>query len=166
MYRFLIILFCLMSTTTAFAGKGSFSRFGVGLKTYDSKSWGDVKTLNFGYQDEFSGALSWFDYKLEVGGWVDNANNGRKSGGFAGSSIGVEPRVGVFYINAFFGAAAVFPTDAMLGSTFQFMEDIGLGVGDQRGVRVGVNYKHLSNAGLWLPNRGRDFFTVQVQLPW
>lgn len=156
----------LLWAGAAHAGQGPFARFGIGMKTQESKSHGDVKTFNLGYQGEFGGALSLLDYKWEAGGWIDNVRKGRKHGGFVSGSVGVEPRIGAFYANAFVGLAAISPTDAMLGSVYQFVEDFGFGVGDQRKVRVGLNYKHISNAGIKMPNRGRDFLTLQVQFPW
>lgn len=148
-----------------FAGEGSYVRYGVGLKTKDSRSLGDVKSLNVGYQAPLS-SFRLLDYRLEAGGWVDNVRNGRKSGGYAGALLGLEPQTNNFYANAFWGVIGITHPDKMLSTHYQFMQDLGFGLQDYRNVRVGINYKHISNAGIKLPNRGRDFIYVHIQIPW
>ena len=108
-----------------------------------------------------------FDYKYEFGGWVDNVSSDRKSAGYASASLGIEPKFSDwFYINSFWGVALITNTDTQLSTPYEFMQDLGVGVKDSRGVRIGTGYKHISNAGIKQPNRGRDFLFINLQIPW
>lgn len=144
------------------AGEGSFFKYGVGTFLPDQKSKAEVKLFAVGYQNE----LLFLDYKLETGLWADSGGSNRSSAGFGAASLGLEPHLGVFYIHSFWGLAFITDTDSMLSTHYQFMQDLGLGVGDNRGIRVGVGYKHISNAGIKSPNRGRDFLYINLQIPW
>lgn len=165
--RSLFGLISLFLTITTYAGEGTFARYGVGLSAPDQKSIAENKFLSFGYQSPFKAPIAdLFDWKLEAGGWSDSSHRaGRKSNGFVSGSVGLETEPGYFYLHSFFGIATVLQTDSTLGSIPQFVEDVGVGVQDKRKRRMGVGYKHFSNAGLWQPNKGRDFITVIIQFP-
>jgi hypothetical protein len=167
MYNFLVLL-VLILPTNAIAGEGWFGKYGVGLPADPQNSISDVKTIFIGRQYQFSqnSPFKLLDWKWEVGGWADNAGDGRKHGGFGSASIGLEPQLDIFYINAFWGVGAATHPDTMLGSHFQFVQDFGVGFKDARGVGVGFSYKHISNAGMTEINRGRDFITIQLRTPW
>jgi len=162
-----LLLLCLMLPSISFAdeydlGKGTFFKYGVGRQTPDQLNVSQVKMFSAGYQ---SPLLYIFEQKWEAGLWSDTVGNGRKSSGFGGWSMGVEPKLGTFYVHSFWGLIGITSTDTMLSTNFQFMQDLGIGVRDARGVSLGAGYKHISNAGIKQPNRGRDFFFAQLQIP-
>lgn len=164
----LLLLLALLVPSLSFAddglptGEGSFFKYGLGLKTKDQESISEVKMFSIGRQ---SPLLYILDQKWEVGMWSDQHGDGRKSSGFGGWSMGVEPKIGTFYVHSFWGVIGITTTDSMLGSNLQFMQDLGMGVRDARGVGIGVGYKHISDAGIKMPNKGRDFFFAQLQIP-
>ena len=61
--------------------------------------------------------------------------------------------------------ALITNTDARLSSVFQFKHTVGVGVRDYRNVEIGVDYSHISNAGLSLPNAGRDLVQLRMSVP-
>lgn len=103
---------------------------------------------------------------LEVGGWVDNGGHGRSHSAIGKLQFGVKPgpTTGI-YGYGFVGPAWITQTDSQLGSTLQFATDIGLGVRDNT-TFISVGYSHISNAGIKLPNHGRDYlmFSVGISL--
>jgi|SRR5581483_378658 len=152
----------MVTPTRVLAGEGTFFKYGVGIPK-DNDKLGSVKNFSFGYQGETS---LFFDYKYEAGLWADSNGDGRSSSGYGAASLGLEPRLGTFYVHSFWGLAYITNTDTQLSTNIEFMQDFGLGLRDSRGVGIGLGYKHVSNAGIKLPNRGRDFLCIQMQIPW
>lgn len=144
-------------------GEGTFVKYGLGIPTKDQASNSEVKLFAIGRQ---SPTPFFFDEKWEIGVWSDVHGAGRKSSGYGSWSLGLEPKLGAFYIHSFWGVALITTKDSMLGSNYQFMQDLGIGLRDYRGVGIGAGYKHISNAGIKSPNKGRDFFYAQIQIPW
>jgi len=153
----------LLLPTIGFAKQGSFSSYGVGVFDKNS-STADVKLFSIGYQDK----LIWFlDQKYEGGLWTDiRRDMGRSSSGYIAYSLGTEASKDWFYIHSFWGLALITHTDAYLGTPYQFMQDLGLGFEGDNEVRIGLNYKHISNAGIKEPNKSRDFLQIKIQIPY
>lgn len=101
---------------------------------------------------------------VEVGGYVDNFGGGRKSAGLVKFQAGVAPgpETGLYGFG-FFGPCFISTTDTQLGSNYQFATDVGLGIRDRVSFMT-AGYGHISNAGLKLPNHGRDFLTFSIGL--
>ncbi len=97
----------------------------------------------------------------EGGGWVDNGE-GRKSSLFMKGQVGAVPgpKIGVFG-KAFLGPCFISAIDTMLGGHLQFCTDIGVGVRD-KDTFMSVGYGHVSSAGIYSPNTGRDWLTFEV----
>jgi hypothetical protein len=142
------------------ASEGSFLKYSVSA----SDKFATQKGLSFGYQEE----ILFLDVKWEAGFWADNSGRqGAKSSAFGSYSVGLEPTVGSFYVNFFQGVGLITHPDTVLGGPFQFFEDIGLGIRDlERGISIGLQYKHISSAGIFQPNLGRDTFGIQLMIPW
>ena len=153
-------LILMLLSSPAIAAEGYFGKYMV--SAVESPTY--QKGLSIGRQSEWSV----FETKTEGGFWVDNSKRpGAKCSAFISYSLGIEPRAGAFYVNMFQGVAALSNTDTVLGGHLQFVEDVGLGVRDQeKNVAIGLFYKHISSAGIFLPNYGRDFVGVQVMIPW
>lgn len=144
----------------ALAAEGTFLKYSVSARNGISSQ----KGLSWGYQDE----ILFLDKKWEVGFWSDQSGYpGAKSSAFGSYSLGVEPTYGGLYVSFFQGIALITHPDTVLGGPIQFVEDIGLGIRDKkRGTSFGLQYKHVSSAGIFKPNRGRDTFGIQVRIPW
>lgn len=158
--QYLILLFLPF---TAFAYHGVFTRIGLGLNNGENNSIASNKLLSVGYQAPL---FSYFDYQLEAGGWVDPIGGGRESSFFVDAAIGLSIIQPSFYMKFFFGPAFITQTDIRLSTPYQFNEDIEIGIKDDRGVCMGLEFKHFSNAGISLPNAGRDFVVLKFQVPY
>lgn len=142
---------------------GSFARYGLGV--FDSADYGraSVKTVSFGYQEKIFGSI----YKqFEAGLWTDSSGHGRTGSGFGSASLGLDVSPGDITLRCSGGLAAITSPDSMLGGWFQFTQDFLFGVHDRQGNLIGINYKHISSAGIYHPNMGRDFVTIQAEIPW
>lgn len=98
---------------------------------------------------------------VEGGGWVDRGA-GRKSALVGKYQVGVNPgsERGI-YGKAFLGIAGISSTDCLLGGKAQFSEDFGVGFRDYD-TAFEVAYSHFSSAGLFKPNKGRDFILGSI----
>ena len=100
----------------------------------------------------------------EVGGYVDNGGRGRKGAAFGSFQVGVAPGPDVgLYGKAFLGPCLISTRDSQLGGFGQFCSNMGVGFRDRTSF-LGVNYMHISSAGLAYPNRGRDFMAFEMGL--
>lgn len=129
-----------------------------GPSLQDGKPSGETKY--FGVRGETEAGVGYV--ATEIGGWVDNAGNGRKSSLISKVQLGINPgnRVGV-YGKVFIGPAIITSTDSMLGGHFQFAQDFGIGIRD-RDTFVEFGYSHVSSAGLSKPNKGRDWISFSA----
>jgi hypothetical protein len=118
------------------------------------------KFFTVGYTDKLTDI---FDYQIEGGGWK-TSYEGERSSLYTSYQIGVKTDT-PFYARFFTGPALISTTDQRLSSAFQFKHDLGVGFKDKRNVGIGVNYSHVSNANLKLPNLGRDFLQLRVEVP-
>lgn len=105
-----------------------------------------------------------FEGQYEVGIWNDTAfGTGRNTSGYVSASWGPRVEVGDYIlIRPLWGLAFITTPDIWLGGRFpQFSHDLFLGVRGKNGSEFGVTYKHVSSAGLCIPNKGRDFIALQ-----
>jgi len=165
----LITTLLLLFSTLTFAEENNgdtnaYFKYGLGVFNSAKNSKVEVKMVSFGHQDPFFGYMI---RQWEVGGWMDSRSDlGRKSSGFANGSIGVNIDVSRFYAQSLWGLGVVTTKDSMLGGNFQFNQDLGIGLKDARGMAIGLNYKHISSAGIFKPNQGRDFMSIKLSIPW
>lgn len=118
------------------------------------------RTLSLGYQqDSQSGAF----LRLEIGWFLDISGHGK-------SSFWVAPLLGIssqtstgFELHLAIGPGYLQNPDERLGGHFQFSLEGGGGI-LSHDTYVGVAWKHLSSAGLEMPNMGRDFVVTQFRL--
>lgn len=147
------ILLLLLLGSPVFAAT-RYAEFGIMADTRSSVPYSDQKLVEIG--EQWHGKL--FEYTVGLGGWGDGDNvNGVKSSAYVQTLWGVEPRSEHFYLHYLVGPSLITHTDVMLGSHFEFAQEIGFGMLDVRGVRVGVAVKHYSDAGLTKTNEGRNF---------
>jgi hypothetical protein len=141
----------------------SFFKYGVGVFVPGQQGKAEVKEFSLGVQNP-----TWMNLteQYEVGLWADRGTeHGRKSSFFGFYSLGPTVDAGSLYAQGLWGIGAISTTDSMLGGNFQFTQDLGLGLKDATRRAVGLNYKHVSSAGIYSPNKGRDFLTIKLQIP-
>ncbi len=130
--------------------------FGAGKNILGNSHENFEKVGIIGYQSEFSNDLF---IKPEVGFFTGN-----------GESFWISPLVGVEILSLIgqeihfaIGPAYLQNTDSILGGHFQFVLEAGAGITD--GIfYLGLAWNHISDAGLVLPNQGRDFITLQLRI--
>ena len=70
------------------------------------------------------------------------------------------------YVDHYFGPGYVSKGNSKMSEGLNFSMHMGMGWRDPvAGTTIGMNWKHISNAGLREPNRGMDFLLVQVGYP-
>lgn len=118
------------------------------------------KYFTAGYTSELNGLL---DQQFEIGGWA-SGESGERNSLYGSYQTGVKTK-GTFYAQVFSGVALITAPDCRLSSVLQFKHDVGIGIKDERNVGIGLDYSHISNAGITLPNLGRDMLQVRVEFP-
>lgn len=163
-YKVVLMLATIVSLTIS-ADPEIQTRYGVGVFVPNASNPAEVKLLSFALQDQFG---SMFIHKGEIGFYGDSrADLGRRTSGYLGYSLGVRvgPQLTGLYLETLWGVAAISHTDVWLGGNLQFMGDLAIGFQDRQGKCIGVAYKHISSAGIFMPNKGRDFLVIQVCVP-
>lgn len=156
LYTALITLLCILGAHHVFAADISI-RGGAAIE--NQQVTGGSKIFGLRYADDLLGGLR---FAGEVGGYVDNLGNGRKGAALAKFQLGAEPgpKVGT-YGAAYTGVCGITSSDTMNSSWYEFCTDFGLGIRDEK-THIGIFYSHTSNAGLKLPNHGRDWITMEI----
>lgn len=145
------------------ASGGSLFRYGLGVFKGAEYGAAETKIFSVGYEEDFFGP---FIKQYEVGIFADQGGHGRSSGGFGNISFGIETNPGYFVLRSLWGIGGITNPDSILGGWFEFNQDLLLGLRDNKGNMIGLDYKHISSAGIYSPNGGRDFLTVQLEIPW
>lgn len=158
----LLVAIAVMLAAPKVANAGTFGRYGLGVFNSAQYSRGETKLFSLGYEQDWVGP---FIYQYEAGMYNDTGP-GRGASGFGNISAGVEVAPGYLILRSLWGVGAITTPDDMLGGWFQFNQDFLIGLRDITGNMIGLDYKHISSAGIYSPNRGRDFLVVQVEIPW
>ena len=132
------------------AGKGIIDRNGTPFE----------RVAEVGYQLPFAAD---FFVRPEAGYFEDISGNGRSSfwvtpvmGVRALSTVGPELHIAV-------GPGYLENPDSVLGGHFQFALEGGAAISDGK-TSLGLVWKHLSSAGIEMPNQGRDFIMIQWRI--
>lgn len=160
-----LLIALLLLTTPSFANHEKNHeitlQYGLGLLEGFSPR-AQVKNFNVGYRYRLIGPLY---VSLNGGAFFDAREDIATGYGFGQIGTVVHP-FEWFYFENFFGPGAISQTDSRLGSHFQFGLDLGVGFREPHTkATIGVNYKHISNAGIKQPNLGRDFVMLKVGIP-
>lgn len=161
-----IILLGLLTLfpTLAHAGQDElFLGYGVGVFKDSNEYIGQNKYFEAGYREFLVSGIYW---QYKAGFWGEGSNDQtRKSGGWISTGPGLEVNLKPIEIRSGWGLAAITTPDSQLGGRFpQFNGEFYVGVRDDAGSSIGLQYEHISSAGLQLPNQGRDFMTLQLGL--
>jgi hypothetical protein len=141
-------------------------KYGLGVAQSAKDSNSETKVISIAYQEQIA-FLEYLIKQYEVGAYIDSRQDlGRRSSGFATASLGVHVNAAGTYCQALWGVGGITNVDSYLGGNFQFNQDLSVGFRDNNGAMIGVNYKHISSAGLYMPNVGRDFLMIKMSVPW
>lgn len=157
-YTILLTILCILGAHNALSDDWSLRG---GAAVTNSQINGGSKI--FGFRHEASLIYGLYTGE-EVGGYVDHVGDGREGAAFGKLQLGVKPgpETGVFG-KLFTGPCYITNTDNYLSSNLQFCTDFGIGIRDYWSF-VDVTYSHVSNAGIKLPNRGKDYVVFEAGL--
>ncbi len=152
-------LILLLIPLVSYADDYSF-KYGMGI--VNGEKSGTVKMFSLRQESHLVHAAH---LAYEGGLWVDNGpkSAGRKGSLFGKAQLGVKPgwQSSGLYGKAFWGVAGLSHTDSQLGGNLQFASDFGVGIRDGSSF-IGIGYVHLSSAGIFKPNKGRDFMQLEL----
>ena len=154
LFTTLYILFTLF----AFSAHAEFSGF-VGIGDGTLKHQAFERTVSLGWVIHPGDA---FFVKPEIGGWIGGFG---MPSYFVGVPLGFQvwiPATGAFCHMAV-GPSWISNPDSELSSHLQFDTEFGFGLQSDK-AEIGLIWKHFSNAGLKLPNQGRDFLGLQLRV--
>lgn len=157
MKKLLPLLFLMSSLAQAADPGGTYFKLGLGL----NEPLTATKSLFLGFQGPIKSIFIW---QAEVGGYYAYLQQPDFIG-MASGSLGISISNPYVYGKLLFGPALMTNTDSRLGSIFEFNDDAEFGIRDRQGYAIGLNYKHISNAGLTPGNGGRNFLMIKVQVP-
>jgi len=157
-------LFLLLLASQVFADE-AFINYGLGVGPSATNSMIETKTVDLGYRYYLLRSLYW---QNKVGYWTDNSGNPARSSSLYGSSgLGIVVHEGIVEIRSGIGLAMITSTDSYLGGIFpNFNENLGIGIRDEDGAGMGIEYNHISNCDLYPQNLGRDFINLEFSLKW
>lgn len=149
------VLLSLCSCSTA-----SF-KYGVGLNDGEFPDTA-VKTLGIAGQGALDDLL---DFQSSMGLFINNRSGLGPTYYLTPFSLGLKTKGPGLFASYFVGPSLITQTDQRLSSILEFENNFEVGIRDYRGASLGLNLQHFSNAGFWLPNFGRDFFTIILTIP-
>ena len=157
-----LLLFLL--ATQAFADE-AFVDYGLGVGPSAISSEIETKNVDVGYRYYFIKSLYW---QNKIGYWDDNSGNPiRSSSLYTTSGLGILFSLSHVEVRSGIGLAFITAPDGYLGGVVpNFNENLGVGIRDDDGAGFGLEYNHLSSAGIYSPNIGRDFINLEFSLRW
>lgn len=154
-YLFIAAITLLSSSSLASNLDATLS-VGMGKSVLKQKAFERVGSIGVRY--------GWNTWKLQANGgyWLALAEN-EKASLFTSLQGGVEVvgKDGVF-ASVMFGPALIQTPDNKLSGHFQFHPTFGIGIKNTDNYALSFMWQHFSNAGIILPNAGRDLLTLQA----
>ena len=110
-------------------------------------------------------SIRWLKYKIEAMVIDDRRRLGTDQDYISGG-VGPEFIFEKIYISGFLSAGFLTAKDGHLGGPFQFSQDVNVGFRAlESDIRIGLTYKHISSAGLYKPNLGKDLIGLGLFIP-
>lgn len=138
-----------------------YFKYGLGVNLPQQNSITEVKSFSIGHSQPISSNLK---SNVELGLWSDN-NSNRKSASYVSYVIGPSLDFRPLYIEPLWGVNVSSKTDSVLSTAFNFKHEFSIMLKDRDQSGLALTYTHLSNGGMKLPNRGRDFILMKIVLP-
>lgn len=157
---FLVVWFIYTIVCLNPARADNYASFMLGVFSSARDAYTETKFLCVGHREPL---IFGFTHQYEAGGWTDIAGGGRSGSLYAAYQVGVEAGEGAIG-RIMLGPAIITRPDAYLGGPFEFTEDLFLGIKGGNGNIIGVKYKHLSSAGIYQPNEGRDLLGIEASI--
>jgi len=155
MFKYIVFI-CLIIYSTPIRADNALVDFGVGVGNSSGS-----RILSVGVQEDL---LTVFKVRWITGGWLDRSND-RSSSGYVFGQMGAEIDSGSVLTSVFIGPGLITEKDDLLGGNIEFLSSLNIGLQDKNRNYLGVGYRHVSNAGLYEPNIGRDFVVLEFMCP-
>lgn len=115
-----------------------------------------LKTLNFGRKLETRDSNP-FKLLIDVG-YYDDSRPNRNPSLTVAALVGPELKNNFGYISLFSGPGVLAAPDPTMGGPFQFFHELSIGIIDYNTqLKLGGFCRHISNAGIYNRNEGKDF---------
>lgn len=152
------ILIYGLTTKAHAASLDALVSVGIGKSVLDKKAFERYASLGVQY-----GAI----WKVRAnGGYWLALNDGEKASLYGSLQGGLDVvGSGGTYATVMFGPALIQHPDSKLGGKFQFHTCFGVGMKNDAGYGLAFLWQHFSNAGIVMPNNGRDLLTAQLVIP-
>jgi len=161
-----IIVFTLLMLISSITYANDVSlKYGVGFGEISQEGVAETKYISLGWIEDLNPIVK---QKFDIGAWFDSMDHFgfNRSSGFGTYSVGVRVEPAYIYAETFFGISYITQPDCQLGTNFEFTEELGIGIKDDMGKWIGIEYRHFSNAGISSVNKGRDFLLINLGIPW
>ncbi len=156
-----LIIFLAILLSSALAQANPVISLGIGKSAFRGNGTPFERAVAIGWEQPFTAG---FFVRPEGGWFTDNSGSGQSSpwlstlGGVrASSEVGPTVHLAV-------GPSYLHNPDQKLGGHFQFSLEGGVGMEDKN-FAIAMVWKHLSSAGINMPNQGRDFIMAQIRIP-
>lgn len=156
-----LIIFLAILLSSALAQADLVTSVGIGKGALRGNGTPFERAIAIGWEQPFT---TGFFVRPEGGAFMDNSGEGKSSpwlstlGGVrATSPMGATMHLAV-------GPGYLHNPDQKLGGHFQFSLEGGVGMEDKN-FAIAMVWKHLSSAGINMPNQGRDFIMAQIRIP-
>lgn len=161
--QFKSFLFILLICSNCYAAE-SYIKNGMDLDKISQS-----RLISLGHHSKLINVayFNYFNWMSEIGFWTRSQSGRVESSGFGSIQLGVDIEASPFTASTFHGIGAITKTDSRLGSNFQFFHDLCGGLQDDKNhANISLCYKHISNAGVTLPNLGKDFIMIKIGIPY
>lgn len=161
-YLLLVAVALLNISPRVCAVMHGYGEIGIALAHPYTYNWDKVRIIEFGYMADLNKT---FQVRGNIGGWSDRSEYRRlvHDAVYQSLQLGLETKVVGTYLEYYIGPAIISNRDTMLGSYFQITQELGIGKRDARGVKIGIAWKHFSNAGMSKINKGRNFIVLKAE---
>jgi len=158
----LMILICILFTLLLIFDKGAdademYLTGALGVFNSGKSSLSETKFANVGYRSP----LGMFTQQVEIGGWIDRFGQGRADSAYTAYQVGWQVDAPLI-ARIMTGPCMITTPDVYLGGRLNFKEDLYVGEEDSQGRTIGIKYNHISSAGIYTPNIGRDALGVEI----
>lgn len=160
----LIIALLLLASGTCLADE-AFVGYGIGILNDANERVGQNIYFEGGAREILWGNI-YGQYR--VGYWKERStDDSRRSGVWASAGLGLLVNLQPVELRSGWSIAGISNPDSQLGGHFpEFNGEFYLGLRDKKGAAIGLQYEHISSAGIVMPNQGRDFVTLQLGQSW
>lgn len=106
----------------------------------------------------------WLKWKAEIGAIEDLRPNSAHQD-YVAFGPGVDFYYKNLFLSVFMSGSFISPKDSYLGGHFQFHEDLYFGIKTNSDIRISTFFKHISSAGIYTPNRGKNSTGLCLSIP-